>query len=282
MRERSVFVFILALHSVADASSSLVSSFDATTFGHSIKNGPLPANTEVTTFEHSCKVQPCVVTQLHVPSIYPPANQPGNWENGLLRLYIDGSSTPSIQLKLSDLAVVGQYGAVGPNTPTDGSPYGIGLFGKTAKNGGVYSTVRIPFYKTIKSTIEAAPGTQGQSIYWFIIRGLEATEVRLGDLTLPFGATLSIHRNSNLTADRLELFTLAEIPPGMGGALLLTQLDAKSALPAGGGLEGGAFDYLEACMRIHLDGAPEPLFLSSGTEDYFLSSSYFDEGIHAG
>ena len=28
------------------------------TFGHSIKNGPLPANEEVTTFEHHCQTPP--------------------------------------------------------------------------------------------------------------------------------------------------------------------------------------------------------------------------------
>ena len=36
--------------------------------------------------------------------------------------------------------------------------------------------------------------------------------------------------------------------------------------------------YLEACMRAMIDGAEEPLFLSSGAEDYFLSAYYFDEG----
>lgn len=37
----------------------------------SVKNGPLPAHTEVTTFEHNCTTAPCTVTQIHVPSIYP-------------------------------------------------------------------------------------------------------------------------------------------------------------------------------------------------------------------
>ncbi len=33
-------------------------------FGHAIKNGPLPPNTELTTFEHNCTVAPCTVTQV--------------------------------------------------------------------------------------------------------------------------------------------------------------------------------------------------------------------------
>ena len=32
-------------------------------------------------------------------------------------------------------------------------------------------------------------------------------------------------------------------------------------------------------MRFFPDGAAEPVFLSSGAEDYFLSASYFDEGM---
>ena len=31
-------------------------------------------------------------------------------------------------------------------------------------------------------------------------------------------------------------------------------------------------------MRLQVDGATEPLFLSSGGEDYFLSAYYFNEG----
>jgi len=34
------------------------------TFGHSVKNGPLPAATELTTFEHNCSAPPCTVTQV--------------------------------------------------------------------------------------------------------------------------------------------------------------------------------------------------------------------------
>ena len=44
------------------------------------------------------------------------------------------------------------------------------------------------------------------------------------------------------------------------------------------------FSYLEACMRFVPKGMnnsdqPNPIFLSSGGEDYFLSASYFDDGM---
>lgn len=70
---------------------------------------------------------------------------------------------------------------------------------------------------------------------------------------------------------KLQLLDLASSPKGTSGALVRVHLDAKS----------GNFAFLEACMRFFPDGAgdDEPLFLSSGAEDYFLSASYFDEGL---
>ncbi len=39
-------------------------------------------------------------------------------------------------------------------------------------------------------------------------------------------------------------------------------------------------NFLEACVRFYPNdpsGASEPVYLSSGTEDFFLSASYFDQ-----
>eukprot|EP00658_Telonema_sp_P-2_P048115 TRINITY_DN36617_c0_g1_i1.p1 TRINITY_DN36617_c0_g1~~TRINITY_DN36617_c0_g1_i1.p1 ORF type:complete len:400 (+),score=92.80 TRINITY_DN36617_c0_g1_i1:36-1235(+) len=256
------------LLSVAAVAARTLLSSDARLFGHSIKNGPLPSDVQVTTFEHSCTTPPCIVTQIHVPSIYPPSGQPWNWENGIIRIFLDGQAP--LNLTLGDLAVLGPYGH-SESTPQDGSPYGIALFGKTAKSGGVYSTMRIPFQKTLRVTIQAAVGTVGQSTFWFIIRGLEATPVVLGDLTLPDTAALSVSRVVNVTLADQQLVTLLTVPPGKSGALVMTQFSAR-------GLSGN-YGYLEACMRAYIDGAAEPMFLSSGAEDYFLSASYFDEGM---
>ena len=60
-----------------------------------------------------------------------------------------------------------------------------------------------------------------------------------------------------------------------GAALLRVVLDAD-------GRED--FSYLEACMRLVKKATSNshkssPVFLSSGGEDYFLSASYFDDGM---
>lgn len=229
-----------------------------TLFGHAIKNGPLPPNTETTTFEHNCTSAPCTVTQLHVPSIYPGSGCPWDWERGLLRFYVDGALT--LELTLLELAHVGAQGAVGNDPPQDGSPFGNDLFGKTAHTGGVYSTMRIPFQSTLRTTIQAAPSCATNSIYWFIIRGVEGLPVVLGgELALPDQAALTLYRNANVTLQPEEFLTVASAPPSTAGALVSMLFDATS----------GDYNYLEACVRFFPNGDPTPVFLSSGTEDMF-------------
>ena len=60
-----------------------------------------------------------------------------------------------------------------------------------------------------------------------------------------------------------------------GAALLRVIIDADGRKD---------FSYLEACMRLvpkamNNNDQPNPIFLSSGGEDYFLSASYFDDGM---
>ena len=103
-----------------------------------------------------------------------------------------------------------------------------------------------------------------------VVRGLEAHPVILGDLVLPDAARLKVARIDGYNIASQELVTLAE-SNGTSGALLRVQLDAK----------GPSFLYLEACLRLIVDerSDDDPIFLSSGAEDYFLSASYFDEGM---
>ena len=243
-----------------------------TLFGTAIKNGPLPPKQELTTFQHNCTSAPCTVTQIHVPSIYPSGTDAFNWENGRLRVYVDDAVAPSIDISLLELAHVGAQGAVNTLPPADGSPFGNDLFGKTARTGGVYSTMRIPFQKSIRTTIQAPPSATGSSTYWFIIRGIEAMPITLGsELQLPDQASLHMWRNANATVMPLDYIRVASSPDTTAGAIVSMMFDGQSS----------DFNFLEACVRLYLDpqSSAKPLFLSSGTEDMFLSASYYDEGM---
>eukprot|EP00937_MAST-01D_sp_MAST-1D-sp2_P006755 g6755.t1 len=231
------------------------------TFGHSIKNGHLlPAGNEITTFEHNCTTGPCAITQLHCPTA-----GPTGWQNAVVRVYVDGEASPSINVTLLELANVGSYNG----QSGDSQPWGNGLFGHTAQNGGVYSTMRIPFGGSVRTTIESAEARAGT--FWFIVRGVEAYPVQLGDLQLPDAARLKLHRFNARTAPQ-QLVTIADVPRGTAGAVVNVKFDA-----AGSGSQQN-LGFLEACMRAHIDQAPQPTFLSSGAEDYFLSAYYFNEG----
>ncbi|CAE7886984.1 unnamed protein product [Symbiodinium necroappetens] len=267
---------VTALSTVLCLVASAVPLGQQKTFGHAIKNGNLPPNTDVTTFEHRCTVPPCVITHVNVPSIYPKGGDAWNWTQGHVFFFVDGEKQPSISLTLLELAGEGHWNLAGTNAQSgdhmpDGSPWGTSLMGRTAKSGGVYSTLRVPFGKSIRTAIRAPASATQDSVFWFVIRGLEAHVVRLGDLELPAAARLRLHRLSPTKLEKLQLVDLASSPKGTSGALVRVQLDARS----------GSFGFLEACMRFFPDGAgeDEPIFLSSGAEDYFLGASYFDEGM---
>ena len=40
------------------------------------------------------------------------------------------------------------------------------------------------------------------------------------------------------------------------------------------------YNYLEACMRAYIDGSQQTMWISSGTDDFFLSAHYFNRGIY--
>jgi hypothetical protein len=241
----------------------------------------------------------CAITLIHVPSIYPPAGEAWNWTHGILNFYIDddnvnnlnehnvsGSSAttttitmPSISITLLELAGESNFNKASSDPQlrnTDGGPWGIDMMGRTAHTGGVYSTVPIPFQTSLRTSIQAPDSAIGQSVYWFMIRGVEGHGgVLLGGggmghaLELPRSARLRVTRIPATVLEPYEFLTLASRPNHTSGALVRVTVDAS----------GPDFSYLEACLRLLVGGdAVTPIFLSSGTEDYFLSASYFDAG----
>ena len=119
---------------------------------------------------------------------------------------------------------------------------------------------------------------------------MESYPIQLGDLELPPTARLKVLQH-NFTTQPLDLVTLADVPSSSSGAVLSVKVDAEVSCHDAAGIWVGFFQecrhspcgqasqltYLEACMRVLIDGAAEPMFLSSGGEDYFLSAYYFNE-----
>lgn len=179
-------------------------------------------------------------------------------EDTCIRFYVDGEIVPSIDMKL--------YLGHGIGFHDQQAPWATKHIGKVGKQNGIFNNYRIPFGTSIRVTAQKAEGAAEDPQIWWIIRGVENGRVSLGGVELPEAARLKLVRLEDYDATSLEEFNLCQFSGA--GALYQVTIAAK----------GESFTYLEACMRAYLGEQLEPLMLSSGLEDYFLGTYYFDTG----
>ena len=181
-------------------------------------------------------------------------------EDMRIRIYIDGENEASLDFHLLLAHGVGFTEAL----EAQYTPWGIKRMAHSAADGGLYNTYRIPFSKSFNVT---ATHPEGGS-YFYIIRGVENMPLIVGGLTLPANTRLHLYKNVNVKLAPLEFINLASTS-NTAGMLFQVTLAAVST----------DFNYLEACMRAIIDGADNVTWLSSGTEDFFLSAYYFNRGV---
>lgn len=185
----------------------------------------------------------------------------GNWpgyERSRVRVYVDGEAQPSIDMEMG----MGHAIAFGDKT----SPWGVARIGVTGYPSGIYDTFHIPFGTSVRVTAQLGQGVQTKEPFWWIVRGTENLPVRVGGVPLPRSARLRLYKRENFTAQPLEEFALCESPKS--GALYLVTMAARSE----------NLNFMEAQMRAYVNGAAEPMMVSSGLEDYFLGTYYFKDG----
>jgi hypothetical protein len=189
-----------------------------------------------------------------------------------IRIYVDGEETPSIDMEL--------YLGHGIGFGDDFAPWGVARIGKAGAPNSVYNTYRVPFGKSVRITGQLGPDTPGRPLFWWIVRGTENLPVEIGGVRLPDHARLRLHKRENHTAQPLEEFALCDVPGT--GALYQVTIAAKGLRKtADAKTRWKDLSYMEACMRAYIGGAKEPLMLSSGLEDYFLGTYYFNRGRYA-
>lgn len=196
----------------------------------------------------------------------------GGWNNcqqTRIRIYVDGETNASIDMEL--------FLGHGIGFGDESAPWGISTFGRTGGGANVYDTYRIPFGKSVRVTAQLAPGAPPHPLFWWIVRGTEGLRVELGGVKLPERARLKLYRVDHYQAKPLEEFNLCNVPGAgalyevtMAGKGLRTLPDEKERWQD--------LSFMEGCMRAYLDGAKSPLMLSSGLEDYFLGTYYFNLG----
>jgi len=182
------------------------------------------------------------------------------WGDTRIRIYVDGESKAGIDMAL--------FLGHGIGWDDNAAPWGTNRIGKTGRPSGVYNTYRIPFRKGIKVTGELAPEVHQPQVFWWIMRGLTNYPVHCGDISLPPAARLHLYRREKVVAKPLEEIEI--LRSERTGLLYAVTLAAAS----------GNFNYLESCLRAFPNGRKEPLWLSSGTEDYFLGTYYFNAGLY--
>ena len=181
-------------------------------------------------------------------------------EETRIRIYIDGETAASI-----DFMLLLAHGVGGTESDEVGNiPWCTKRIAHAAA-AGIYNTYRIPFASSFKITATHPNG----GTFWYIIRGVENYPLILGDLLLPKTTKLKLYKNVGIVLKPLDFITLADVD-ATAGAVFQVTLSANSV----------DFNYLQACMRIIIDGSNSTMFLSSGTEDFFLSAYYFDDGLY--
>ncbi|MDR1584357.1 MAG: DUF2961 domain-containing protein [Prevotellaceae bacterium] len=190
------------------------------------------------------------------------------YEQTVIRIYVDGETVPSIDMELFLGHGIGFNDAY--------APWATDKMGKTGSPSGVYNTFRIPFGKEIKVTARLSASAPDKPQFWWIIRGTENLPVTLGGVQLPDGARLKLYKIENREFDALEEFDMCNVEGK--GALFLVTIAAKGLRTPPHKDRWKDLSYMEACIRAYFDGGRDTLLLSSGLEDYFLGTYYFNKG----
>jgi len=176
----------------------------------------------------------------------------------VIRYYIDGEQSPSIEFTPSLACGVGFYDSTGP--------WGTQWFGKGANDGAWFNNFRIPFQKSIVVTAQHKYETHPN--FYIIVRGATNVPISVGGVTLPTNAKMNLFTTSGIF-EPLEWIDIVDIDSG-AGVHWMHSLQVAS----------GNMNFLEGCYHGYFNGNTEfpGVLLSTGTEDYFDSAWYFNAG----
>jgi len=181
-------------------------------------------------------------------------------DNATIRYYVDGETTPSVEFKPPMAAGVG-FDDAQPN-------WGTSKIGRGSDLGGWFVNIKIPFGRSVRTTIALASGSKPAMAY-VILRGCENMPIGVGALQLPPSARLRLHKIEGETFAPFAFVPVVDLPTGRG--LIYMHAIAASSL---------SYNFWEGCYRLftpHEQPFPGTV-LSTGMEDYF-DSAY---GFHAG
>lgn len=206
--------------------------------------------------------------------------------DGRLQVFVDGEADPSIDIDFGTLFLLhneagNQAGGFSCWTPHwHGESYGGASVAYSGRLG-----LPIPYSNgiTIRMMNPNAVGTGNNSTYWQVIHSPGVTTpYRLksyGHSWAGGSATTACPGGAATPAAGSDQ-ALADIVPGTGKSNWLAWYGMCETPGIGGGLFNGNQTYLERNVQITVDGEGTPSILSSGTEDFFFGSFYWQLRNH--
>lgn len=188
-----------------------------------------------------------------------------------IRVYVDGEEQASIDMEL--------FLGHGIGFKDTYAPWGTELMGNMGRTSGIYNTYKIPFTKKVRVTAQLSPDadvSERQPTFWWIIRGTENLPVVFNGIRLPENVRLKLYKLEDYTAEPLEEFTMADVKGA--GMLYQVSMEAKGLRDTDHWKD---LSFMESCIRAYESGKEEPMYVSSGLEDYFLGTYYFNTGRYA-
>lgn len=183
-----------------------------------------------------------------------------NFSRLRLRIYVDGEPTPSIDMEVGL--------GVGVGFEDSFAPWGTKFNGITGAPSGIFMNYRIPFRTGIRVTAELPAGVDRNTVFWWVVSGIEDLPLEVSGLQLPNHARLRLYKQVDLHVQPLDEFSLCRTT-GAGMVFMVT-MAAQST----------NFEFMEGQMRAYFGKSKTPTLLSSGLEDYFLGTYYFNRGLY--
>jgi Protein of unknown function (DUF2961) len=186
-----------------------------------------------------------------------------------ISLYLDGETTPSLQFYPYEFA---GFPSLEAHLATPASnTWSAALFGRYSASSW-NSNIQIPFSRSLRVTLQYTPPSGSATIY-YQAHGLDGVQPALGLVPLPPSARLVLQRN-RLSLPALAYLPVVDFPAGTSG--VVAGIAIAFVAPN--------LNTLEGCFHFYPTAAtPYPGQLhSTGTEDEFISSYYFDLGVFQG
>ena len=192
-----------------------------------------------------------------------------------LRIYFDDHNSPDIE------GLTGEIFGSGFTKPANFRGTFIGVTNSKASSGesglyygfSGYLRLPMPYYQSIRVDIQNTSTSQGPC--WMMLERLPMDPNRIYCIGLEPGMylkTCGYGLAANMLQDSEVTLFDSNSPTILAG--LFHFFDNSST--AGG---GGNWNYLEGDYRIYYAGSAVSSYRSSGTEDFYHSSWYFEEGL---